>query len=144
MCVHTMKPNPTSVALMIGWAVTGVILVASGASRDWGASLIIPPMATWAEVLIGGFLLIGSLLSLGPVFRPSRDLSLVWRLDELGMWLALGGWATYATIGLIEMPCAVVHWIVAATMATCAAVRIGCIRAERRRTEARLAREAAR
>lgn len=139
MCLRT-KHSPLAVTMMIGWAVTGAVLVLSGTRPGWGASLVIPPMATWAEELIGGFLLVGSLLSLGPAVRPLWDLSRVWRLDELGMWLAAGGWVTYSVVAAVWMPGAVVHWLVSLTCAASAVVRIVTIRRQRARTESSLAR----
>ena len=134
MCVHT-KPNPVVTATLVGWAITGAVLIVSSTQPGWGASLVIPALSIWAEAAIGVFLLAGSLLALTAGRHRQDDLMRRWRLDELGMWLAAGGWATYTIVAMLVLPLAAVHWLISMTFAAYAIVRILQIRRQRISTE---------
>ena len=68
------------------------------------------------------------------------DLSRKWRLDELGMWLVAGGWATYTVVAFIVLPTAPLHWIISFTSFLGAVVRIVDIHRRRTKVETAVAR----
>ena len=133
MCVH-VKPSPFTVTMLIGWTVAGALLLLS-AFLPIGVSTVIPSQPPWAEASIGASMLAGGCLALYSTHYSARDLTRKWRLDELGMWLMAGGWATYALIAFLEMPMYVVHWELGLTSFLGSLVRIADIRRHRGRVE---------
>ena len=69
-----------------------------------------------------------------------NDLSRKWRLDELGMWLVAGGWATYTVVAFIVLPTAPLHWIISFTSFLGAVGRIVDIHRHRTKVETAVAR----
>ena len=136
MCVHDHRPTPFALVTLAGWLATGIILIVSSAFPSWGATLVIPALSTWVELVVGSMLTAGALLGLGAPHQAGQRLSQQWRLDELGMWLAAGGWAAYTTAALLTVPTALVHWMVSLTFCVSAIARLATIRTERAKIEA--------
>lgn len=135
MCVHT-KPKPLDTTLLTGWTVVGATLILSAVLPGWDATLVIPPLAWWAEGALGTSLALGAPLSLYATHRLQDDLTRRWRLDELGSWLTLGGWLGYTAVALLWAPTAFVHWLIATLMAAAVIARMGETRRIRAKIEA--------
>ena len=136
MCVHDRRPSLFVRVTLAGWLAIGLILIVSAAFPAWGATLVIPALAMWVEIVVGGMLTIGAALGLVAPHRAGRIISQQWLLDELGMWLAAGGWATYTTAALLTAPAAFVHWMISLTFCASAVTRLATIRTERAKIEA--------
>ena len=136
MRAHDHGPTPFTRVTLAGWLATGLILIVSAASPSWGATLVIPALAMWVELVVGGMLTTGAALGLWAPHRAGRIISQQWRLDELGMWLAAGGWAAYTTAALLTAPTALIHWMISLTFCASAITRLATIRAERTKIEA--------
>ena len=137
MCVH-VKPSPFTTVMLIGWTISGVALFFSS-FLDTGVSVVIPASPPWAEASIGTFLTLGGSLALRGSHHGA-DLSRKWRLDELGMWLVAGGWATYTVVAFIVLPTAPLHWIISFTSFLGSVVRIVGIHRRRTKVETAVAR----
>lgn len=131
MCVHHARPDRLTVTLLVTWLAAGVMLLASAWSPNWGATLVIPAAAAWAEALLGSSITVGAALALWTAAQPHVWLTRAWRLDELGMWLASGGWTAYALVAVWEQSAAALHWVTAAGMAAAGIARITDIRRTR-------------
>mgnify|MGYP003590846310 CR=1 FL=1 len=137
MCVH-VKPSPFTTVMLIGWTISGVALFFSS-FLDTGVSVVIPASPPWAEAAIGTFFTLGGSLALWGS-HYGIDLSRKWRLDELGMWLVAGGWATYTVVAFIVLPTAPLHWIISFTSFLGSVVRIVGIHRRRTKVETAVAR----
>ena len=135
MCIHNNRPTPFTTAIIFGWLVIGISFVVSAFIPSWGASLAIPYAVTWVEMLIGGMLTAGAIMALWSPFRSKVLISKQWKLDEVGMWLAAGGWSAYTAAAVITAPLSVLHWLTSATFAIAAVARIRAVRHERYVTE---------
>lgn len=140
MCIHDRKPTPFTTATILGWLAIGISFVISALIPSWGASLAIPHAVAWVEMVIGGMLTAGAIMALWSPFRSKSLISKQWKLDEVGMWLAAGGWSAYTAAAVITAPLSVVHWLTSATFAIAAVARIRTVRHERYVTEKAVAR----
>ena len=138
MCVHT-RPKPLDTTLLTGWAIVGTTLILSAILPGWDATLVIPPLAWWAEGALGTSLALGAVVSLYATHRMQHNLTRRWRVDQLGSWLAIGGWAGYTGIALVWTPTAFVHWMVAGLMVAAVIARTITISRERAKIEAEVA-----
>lgn len=138
MCVHN-SPTALETVQTAGWLVCGITFIVSAFIPWWGVSLVIPPYLTWAEAVIGTLLTVGSLLGLQAA-RPRQHISQQWMLDEVGMWLAAGGWGVYAVCSGVYGHMALTHILISLLQVILACVRIGAIRKHRAYTEAAIAR----
>ena len=63
MCLHT-KPDAFTLAMMWGWFIVGLSLIASSFYPFWSASAVLRPSNWWVEDAIGVMLALGAAMTL--------------------------------------------------------------------------------
>ena len=95
--------TPFSFAILYGWIVYGILTVLSFFTESlWDIHIGIEFLPPELELFAGLFILIGAL---GMIVSSTQwtELSTAWTIDEIGMFMALGGWTCYlAGVGFAD------------------------------------------
>lgn len=126
--------HPVEVAAGAWWAVLGAAILTGflpGApSISRGIDALPWPMALILALSVGG----GGVVTIIGACWPGERLDTAWKLERTGLWLAIGGWASYVMILITSASTAIFTLSMALSMITGAGLRLIAIRGVERDT----------